>query len=49
MVAPRRSGGASAAARGQPYTIGQDSVVVLGPPFVFNADNIDKYVTEFGF
>src|SRR4051794_21687154 len=33
----------------QPYTIGTDSVVVLGPPFVFNADNIDQYVTEFGF
>ena len=33
----------------QPYTIGKDSVVVLGPPFVFNKDNIDKYVTEFGF
>jgi rhamnose transport system substrate-binding protein len=34
---------------GQPYTIGADSSVVLGPPFVFNADNIDQYVTEFGF
>lgn len=34
---------------GQPYTIGKDKVVVLGPPFVFNKDNIDKYVTEFGF
>jgi rhamnose transport system substrate-binding protein len=34
---------------GQPYTIGKDSVVVLGPPFVFNKDNIDQYVTEFGF
>jgi rhamnose transport system substrate-binding protein len=33
----------------QPYTIGPDSVVILGPPFVFNKDNIDKYVTEFGF
>ena len=33
----------------QPYTIGKDNVVVLGPPFVFNKDNIDKYVTEFGF
>jgi len=33
----------------QPYTIGADSTVVLGPPFVFNADNIDQYVTEFGF
>jgi rhamnose transport system substrate-binding protein len=34
---------------GAPYTIGADSVVILGPPFVFNKDNIDKYVTEFGF
>jgi rhamnose transport system substrate-binding protein len=34
---------------GQPYTIGADSSVVLGPPFVFNAANIDQYVTEFGF
>jgi rhamnose transport system substrate-binding protein len=34
---------------GQPYTIGADSSVVLGDPFVFNADNIDQYVTEFGF
>ena len=33
----------------QPYTIGKDSVVILGPPFVFNKDNIDKYVAEFGF
>jgi rhamnose transport system substrate-binding protein len=33
----------------QPYTIGKDGVVILGPPFVFNKDNIDKYVTEFGF
>jgi rhamnose transport system substrate-binding protein len=31
------------------YTIGADSVVVLGPPFVFNAANIDQYVTSFGF
>jgi rhamnose transport system substrate-binding protein len=31
------------------YTIGADSVVVLGPPFVFNAKNIDQYVTSFGF
>lgn len=31
------------------YTIGADSVVVLGPPFVFNATNIDQYVTSFGF
>jgi rhamnose transport system substrate-binding protein len=34
---------------GQPYTIGKDNVVVLGPPFVFNKENIDQYVTEFGF
>ena len=34
---------------GAPYTIGADSVVVLGPPFVFNKDNIDQYVTSFGF
>jgi rhamnose transport system substrate-binding protein len=33
----------------QPYTIGKDKVVVLGPPFVFNKDNIDKYVADFGF
>jgi rhamnose transport system substrate-binding protein len=33
----------------QPYTIGADGVVVLGPPFVFNAKNIDQYVTSFGF
>jgi rhamnose transport system substrate-binding protein len=31
------------------YTIGADSVVVLGPPFVFNKTNIDQYVTTFGF
>jgi rhamnose transport system substrate-binding protein len=31
------------------YTIGADGVVVLGPPFVFNAANIDQYVTSFGF
>jgi rhamnose transport system substrate-binding protein len=31
------------------YTIGKDSVVVLGPPFVFNKANIDQYVTSFGF
>ena len=31
------------------YTIGPDSVVVLGPPFVFNAANIDSFVTSFGF
>jgi rhamnose transport system substrate-binding protein len=34
---------------GSPYTIGKDGVVVLGPPFVFDKTNIDKYVTEFGF
>ncbi len=34
---------------GAPYTIGTDSVVVLGPPFVFNKANIDQYVTSFGF
>jgi len=34
---------------GQPYTIGTDSVVVLGPPFVFNKANIDQYVASFGF
>jgi rhamnose transport system substrate-binding protein len=34
---------------GSPYTIGADSVVVLGPPFVFNAANIDQFVTSFGF
>jgi rhamnose transport system substrate-binding protein len=33
----------------QPYTIGKDSVVVLGPPFVFNKDNIDQFVASFGF
>ena len=33
----------------QPYTIGPDSVVVLGPPFVFNKANIDQYVKSFGF
>ena len=27
----------------QPYTIGPDSVVILGPPFEFNADNIDQF------
>jgi rhamnose transport system substrate-binding protein len=31
------------------YTIGADGVVVLGPPFVFNKDNIDSFVTSFGF
>ena len=34
---------------GAPYTIGTDGVVVLGPPFVFNAANIDQYVASFGF
>jgi len=34
---------------GAPYTIGADSVVVLGPPFVFNKANIDQYVASFGF
>jgi rhamnose transport system substrate-binding protein len=33
----------------QPYTIGKDSVVVLGPPFVFNKANIDQFVASFGF
>jgi rhamnose transport system substrate-binding protein len=33
----------------QPYTIGKDKVVVLGPPFVFNKDNIDQFVASFGF
>lgn len=28
---------------GQPYTIGPKKVVILGPPFVFNADNIDQF------
>jgi rhamnose transport system substrate-binding protein len=28
---------------GQPYTIGPDSVVILGPPYEFNADNIDQF------
>ena len=31
------------------YTMGADGVVVLGPPFVFNAKNIDQFVTSFGF
>jgi rhamnose transport system substrate-binding protein len=33
----------------KPYTIGKDSVVVLGPPFVFNKTNIDQFVASFGF
>ena len=28
---------------GQPYTIGDDSVVILGPPFTFDASNIDDF------
>jgi rhamnose transport system substrate-binding protein len=31
------------------YTIGADGVVVLGPPFVFNKDNIDEFVKSFNF
>ena len=27
----------------QPYTIGDKSVVILGPPFEFNAENIDQF------
>jgi rhamnose transport system substrate-binding protein len=27
---------------GQPYTIGKDSTIVLGPPLTFNKDNIDS-------
>lgn len=26
---------------GKPYTIGKDSTIILGPPLVFNKDNID--------
>jgi rhamnose transport system substrate-binding protein len=33
----------------QPYTIGKDGVVVLGPPFVFTKTNIDEFVLSFGF
>ena len=33
----------------KPYTIGKDSVVILGPPFVFNKANIDEFVASFGF
>ncbi len=33
----------------QPYTIGAGNVVVLGPPFVFDAQNIDQYINPFGF
>ena len=25
------------------YTVGEDGVVLLGPPFTFNADNIDNF------
>ena len=28
---------------GQPYTIGDKSVVILGPPFVFNKDNVNNF------
>src|SRR5262245_40580945 len=28
---------------GKPYTIGEKSVVILGPPFVFNKDNVDQF------
>jgi rhamnose transport system substrate-binding protein len=28
---------------GQPYTVGPKKVVILGPPFVFNADNIADF------
>jgi rhamnose transport system substrate-binding protein len=28
---------------GEPYEIGEDSVVILGPPFTFDADNIDDF------
>jgi rhamnose transport system substrate-binding protein len=27
----------------KPYTIGKDSVVILGPPFEFNKDNVDTF------
>jgi rhamnose transport system substrate-binding protein len=27
---------------GQPYTIGKDSTIILGPPLTFNKDNIDS-------
>ena len=27
----------------KPYTIGDKSVVILGPPFVFNKDNVDQF------
>jgi rhamnose transport system substrate-binding protein len=28
---------------GKPYTIGPKSVVILGPPFVFNKDNVGTF------
>jgi hypothetical protein len=28
---------------GQPYTIGKDSVVILGPAFRFDASNVDNF------
>jgi rhamnose transport system substrate-binding protein len=28
---------------GKPYTIGDKSVVILGPPFVFNKDNVNNF------
>ena len=34
---------------GQPYTIGANNEVVLGHPFIFNAQNIDQYIIPFGF
>lgn len=34
---------------GEPYTIGAGNVVVLGTPFVYNAQNIDSYIIPFGF
>ena len=33
---------------GQPYTIIKDNIVVLGPPFQFNKDNIDAMAILFG-
>ena len=27
----------------KPYTIGKDGVVILGPPFKFDASNIDTF------
>ena len=34
---------------GQPYTIGPDKIVLMGTPFVYNAQNIDSYINPFGF